>query len=100
MPRDEPLPAVSLARTYGVPEGVVFRDVEGETVILDMNNGTYFGLDPVGTRMWQLLIEHARLDAVVTALLAEFEVDPGTLRADLLDLVTALESKQLLRQTG
>lgn len=96
----ETLPSDSLARTYGVPDAVVFRDVEGETVILDMKNGTYFGLDAVGTRIWQLLIEHARLDSVFTALLAEFEVDPSTLRADLLDLVAALESKQLLRQTG
>lgn len=95
MPQDDPL-----ARIYGVPEEVVFREVDGEAVILDMKNGTYFGLDPVGTRVWQLLIEHARLEAVFSALAAEFDVDPDTLRADLLDLVAALEGKQLLRQTG
>jgi hypothetical protein len=33
------------------------RTVGDETVILDLANGTYYGLDPVGARMWQLMSE-------------------------------------------
>jgi hypothetical protein len=34
-----------------VPDDVLFRDLDGEAVILNLRTGTYFGLDELGTRM-------------------------------------------------
>lgn len=69
---------------------VVFQEVEGETVLLDAKAEHYYALDDVGTRFWQLLNEHGDLDAVVTAMLAEFDVDEATLRSDLESLLARL----------
>jgi hypothetical protein len=62
---------------------VVFQEIEGELVLLDLDAGSYYALDEVGARCWELILEHDDLDGVVAAMLAEFEVDEATLRADL-----------------
>jgi hypothetical protein len=79
-----------------VSDGVVFRELDGEAVLLNLDSGMYFGLDRVGTRVWQLIEEHGRLDAVVERLLEEYDVAPDVLRADVATLVTALVDKGLV----
>ena len=76
---------------------VVTRDLAGEAVLLDLASGTYFGLDEIGTRIWQLLGEHGFPERVVAALLAEYEVEEATLRADLDRLIGELHQKGLVR---
>jgi hypothetical protein len=75
---------------------VVFQEVEGEMVLLDLDRETYFALDPVGTRCWQLLVEHGDVEAVVATMVAEYEVDEETLRQDVADLLGQLESAELV----
>jgi hypothetical protein len=48
------MPVSHLARVT-VPEGVLVRELEGESVMLNLNSEFYFGLDEVGTRMWAVL---------------------------------------------
>jgi len=80
-----------------IPDDVIFRILGDEAVILNLASGVYFGLDSVGTRMWQLLSEHGSTDKVVEAMLAEFEVEEGKLRNDLDDLIRQLSEKGLVK---
>jgi len=50
--------AASLDRSVCVGKDVVFRELDGEAVILNLETGTYFGLDTVGTRIWQFCQDH------------------------------------------
>ena len=77
-------------------ENVISRELEGETVILDMKTGTYLGLNQVGTRMWALIQEYGSLRRVLAELQKEYEVPPGTLESDLLELVDQLSAKGLV----
>ena len=81
---------------FSVPEAVLAREVAGETVILDTAAGIYFGLDAVGTRVWQLLTEGRPLGAVEAVLVEEFEVSRERLRRDLHALVGDLLDQGLL----
>lgn len=83
-------------RVEVAPE-VVFREVSGEAVILDLSTQRYFSLDPVGTRMWVLLAELGRVSLVHGRLLREYDVGPERLERDLESLVTGLLEKGLLR---
>src|SRR4051794_27487063 len=74
----------------------LFRNVEGEAVLLGLGVGSYFGLDPVGTRIWELIAERALLRDVLSGMIAEFEVDSARAEADLLKLVHALLAKDLV----
>jgi hypothetical protein len=66
-----------------IPDGVVCRVVDGEAVILNLDSGIYFGLDSVGTRMWELLAEHGSTESAITPLLAAYDVEEKQLREDL-----------------
>jgi hypothetical protein len=79
-----------------VPDDVVYRDVLGEAMILHLGTGTYFGLDPVGSRVWQLITERGALSAVCTAMADEFDAPADQIRADVLALVETLVDKRLL----
>ena len=83
-----------------IPEDVIYRDLAGEAVILNLKTGTYFGLDPVGTRMWSLIAELQSTDKVVEVLLSEYEVEEQQARSDLEELIRQLLSKGLLRVDG
>jgi hypothetical protein len=56
----------------------------------------YFGLDPVGTRLWQLIESHGELRPVLDAAVAEFDVERDVLARDLLELVGGLADKHLV----
>ena len=66
-----------------VPEAVLHQQLGEETVLLHLGTERYYGLDEVGSRVWQLLREHRTLDPIVAALLSEYEVEETTLRRDL-----------------
>jgi hypothetical protein len=75
---------------------VLMQPTAGESVLLDTASERYFGLDPVGTRVWQLLAGGAGLAEVHQALLGEFDVAPERLEADLLALVDQLADAGLV----
>jgi hypothetical protein len=83
-----------------VPESVLFRDLDGEAVLLETGTGRYYGLNEVGTRMWSLLHLHGEIGAVCLALLAEYEVPEDRLREDLERFVETLAARGLVRTDG
>jgi len=78
------------------PEGVLVRELDGESVLLNLESETYFGLDEVGTRMWALLTAAPSIQAAYEALLVEYDVAPERLRQDLETLVAQLVDNGLL----
>jgi hypothetical protein len=80
-----------------ISEDVLFQEVSGETVLLDLASEQYFGLDSVGTRIWTLLNEGAAADAVVDTLLGEYEVEREMLAADVGELLDRLAEAGLIR---
>lgn len=79
-----------------VPDGVLVRELSGESVVLNLNGESYFGLDEVGTRMWAVLATAHSIDATFNTLLAEYDVEPELLRADLDKLIHKLVGLGLL----
>ena len=88
---------MNLADKVTSPDQVMARQVGEETVILDLASGTYFGLDPVGARIWQLLGEGMTLAEVCESILAEYAVSQDEIERDLGDLLAALVDKELIK---
>ena len=86
---------ISLDHTFTLSRDAVFRDLDGEAVILDLGSGTYFGLNAVGARIWQLLQAHGTLRAVFDDLCREYDAAPDVLERDLIALVSRLEQARL-----
>ena len=72
------------------------QEVNGETVILDLNSESYFGLDEVGTRIWQLLNEHGDVEKTFHTMLNEFDVEAEQLELDLDQLINNLKEAGLV----
>ena len=79
-----------------MPTDVLYEVLEDEVVLLNLETERYYILDPVGTRMWQLLVEHHDPELVVQHLLDEFEVDEASVRNDLAELIEQLLERKLL----
>ena len=86
----------SLASRVRVNEGILFQPLHGEAVLLNLKSGIYFGLDAVGTRIWELFGKHELLSDVAQAIVNEYEVTPERCEQDLLALVGQLESQGLI----
>ena len=81
-----------------IPDRVFFQELEGESVLLNVENDRYYGLDDVGTRMWHLLAEHGDTTTVIQHLLNEYpgDVDQATLERDLSELIEKLAKAGLI----
>lgn len=75
---------------------VYHQQIEGETVLLAADEGLYFSLDRVGTRVWQLLVQGCDTRELKARMLAEFDVDDARLESDLNELLRRLEATGLV----
>lgn len=87
---------MNLSDKVTIPAQVMAREVGNETVILDLANGTYYGLDPVGARIWQLISNGDALSSISETLFREFEVTREVLEQDINHLVRELADKGLI----
>ena len=71
-------------------------DLAGETAILDLKSGEYYGLNPVGARVWDLIQESKRVTDLLNIILDEYDVAAESCERDLIALLTELHGKGLV----
>jgi|APFre7841882724_1041349.scaffolds.fasta_scaffold609546_1 hypothetical protein len=76
---------------------VLFQALGDEAVLLSLASERYFSLDPVGTRIWTLLVEDPSLRQAFATLCAEYDVEPDRLETDLLELIGQLAEAGLVQ---
>lgn len=87
---------VALTCKARVNEDAVFRDLGGEIVLLNLKTGVYFGLDPMGTRIWHLIQEHRSFREIRDALMGEYDVSKAQCEDDLLGFISLLQERELI----
>ena len=87
---------IPLSSNISISSEVLAQEVDNETVLLDLQSESYFGLDQVGTRIWQLLQEHKQLQKVFDILLEEYDVDAKQLENDLIEHIEKLLNEKLI----
>lgn len=91
---------ISFSARVIVPQHVLLQRVGEEAVLLNLQNELYFGLDPVGMRMWEALTKARTVEAAYEELLGVYEVDDARLRRDLEALVDKLVENGLVETEG
>ncbi len=81
-----------------VPEHVLWQEVDGRVVLLDVDGAQYHALDDVGSRMWTALQDEVDVAAAYETLREVYDVAPDTLSRDLADFIAALVETGLLRE--
>jgi hypothetical protein len=80
-------------------EQVIFQQVAGKQVLLNLADGQYYALDEVGSRIWSLC-DGTRVVADVVAVLCEdYDAPPATIKSDALELLADLLDAQLVVDT-
>jgi len=85
-----------MGQTIKISSEVLTQEVGGETVILDLKSEGYFGLDEIGTRIWQLIQEQKNLQSVTETMLNEYDVEPDQLKTDIKNLINELVKSGLV----
>jgi hypothetical protein len=94
-----PATAITLAQHASRSDDALFQEVGGEAVLLDLASEKYFGLDPVGTRIWNLLGEDGDLQSVYEHICSEYDAEPELIASDLLALIGQLAEAGLVKLT-
>jgi hypothetical protein len=88
------------SREILIPEGIRQTTSPDGAVLLDIEQGICFSLNPVGLKIWELLKQGQPIDNVADTLANEFPVSREQLLADTQEFISALEAKQLIRRPG
>jgi len=76
---------------------VLSSKIDEDVVLMSIDEGFYFTLEPVGSRIWELLSEKpATLEELVNQLMEEYEVDKETCMKDVQEFIDDMASKKLI----
>jgi len=81
-------------------EEIVASDIDGETVMMSLENGKYYGLDDIGSRIWELIEQPIKVSGLIDALLERFDVDRETCERDVLKFLNGLNEDKILAAPG
>lgn len=77
-------------------DNTTFETVAEQAVLINMNTGTYFSLNKVGTEFWERLDGEQPIQAHAEAIAAKYTVDPAMVVDDLLELAANLRAEALV----
>ena len=81
-------------------EEIVASDIDGETVMMSIENGKYYGLDDIGSRIWELIEKPVKVSDLIDTLLERFDVDRGTCEKDVLKFLNELDEDKIVVVKG
>lgn len=88
------------SREILIPTGIRETKSQDGAVLLDIEQGVCFSLNPIGLKIWEMLKEGQSIDQVADTLSNEFPVSKQQVLSDIQEFVTALEAKHLIRRPG
>jgi len=90
-------PTIRLNSTVKWTDDLVSCDLDGETALMSVENGKYYAMDPMGSRIWALLEQARPVSAICSLLLEEFEVEPSQCEHDVLAFLNELAQDNLIK---
>ena len=72
-------------------------DLGGEEVILDLSNGVYYGLNPIGSRIWSLIQAPQPVQTIIDILLCEYDVDREECTRQVYSFLADLSDRRLIK---
>ena len=90
------LPLQTSAIVVACRDGFIEAEIDNEIVALSIEQGTCYGMNRVGSHIWNLLAEPIRICDLSAALLAAYTVDPDVCERQVLDLLEELRAEGLV----
>lgn len=78
-------------------EDIIASDIDGETVMMSVENGKYYGLDSIGSVVWKMVAEPVKVADLIDTLVEKYEVDRITCENDVLVFLNSLNDDGILQ---
>jgi len=88
---------MDLQTTVVRDEDIIFSDMDDETVMMSMEKGEYYGINPVGRRIWELLETPVKVAGICETLSDEYNVSPEQCRKEVLVFLAQLSEKDIIK---
>jgi hypothetical protein len=88
--------ALTLDSIVRTARDAVSCELNGETTILNVRSGDYYGLDEVGASVWRIIGQPHTVAEIIKAITLEYEVDTAQCEGDLIDLLSKLAGHGLV----
>ena len=75
---------------------IIAREIKGETVLLNEENGDYFSLNTVGTEVYNCICNGMEPGEIVSFLFNRYNVEFDTLKSDVESLIDEMQKKNIL----
>lgn len=84
--------------TYQIPDYVLFTEIDGETVLLNIQTGYYYAMNEVSTAIWQGIGAGQTLAEIQTTLIETYDVAADQLQLDINEFLAALTEHALVQE--
>ena len=88
--------SIQLDSVVSRDESLMFSDLDGETVMMSIESGKYYGLDDIGSRIWALVEQPLSVSDLCDTLMTEFEVDRDTCQQHVLGFLEELKDEGIV----
>ena len=85
---------------WQIAPSILHSKIDEEVILMSIEADSYFGLDPIASRIWELLEEPKSLQELTATLTEEYEVDADTCQQDVQELLDDMAGRGLIQQTA
>ncbi|MFW5656028.1 MAG: lasso peptide biosynthesis PqqD family chaperone [Bacteroidota bacterium] len=75
---------------------MLFNQLDGEVIMLSIENSEYYGMDAIGSRIWELMEKPIAVDVLVDSLIQEYDVEKAQCTTDVIEYLEELKKKNLI----
>jgi len=88
---------ISIDSSVVVADEVVSCDLDGEAAILDLKDGIYYGLDPIGAKIWNFIQKPKLVKDIIKTIYDEYDIDQERCKDDIFELIEQLLDNGLVK---
>ena len=81
-------------------QGLVVSEIDGETVMMSVERGNYYGMDLIGSRIWEIVKEPQSLNDIVKHLTKEYNVSKDQCEKDVIEYLIKLSEENIIEITN
>lgn len=78
-------------------EDLLSSDIDGEIVMMSIENGSYYGVNPIGSRIWDIVRNPVKVSDIISVLLKEYDVSKDICENDVLTFLNTLYNEHIIQ---
>lgn len=82
--------------SYRLAEEFMWKEIKGRVVVLHLDSGKYYSLNPTGSMIWKGVLDDQPIEQIVDELCAAYDVDSETARQDAQEMIRSFEARKLI----